>query len=132
MTTNTMNMISLGGYRFSANLNPFHNRNKTKSYNFASRDRWQGVEALQFKGRKAEVQTFDIKVVVNKKEDLNILPDLKVLGDEGKGLKLISPSEGGYLGLWVVTNFTEKTSDHTTSGIGLVQEGQLSIKEFVE
>lgn len=132
MTSSLMNMISLGGYRFTSNVNPYHARNKTKSYDFAKRPRWKGVEALQFKGRKAIPITLDIKVVIEKKSDLDILPELEKLGDNGEPLKLISTSEGGYMGLWVITNFTQKDGTFTRSGIALVQEAQLTIEEFVE
>ncbi len=125
-------MISLGGYRFKSNVNPYHARNKTKSYDYAKRPRWRGVEALQFKGRKAVSLTFDIKVVIEKQSDLDILPELDSLGDAGEALKLISTSEGGYMGLWVITNITQKDDTFTRAGTALVQVAQLTIEEFVE
>lgn len=132
MTTNTMNMISLGGYRFNANVNPFHAKNKSKSYIFSKRQKWQSTESLQFKGQKATSLTLDIKVIIEKESDLDILPALEKLGDDGKPLKLISVSEGGYMGLWVVTNYTEKGNIFTINGVALQQEAQITIEEFSE
>ena len=132
MTTKTEFMVSLGGYRFKSNVNPYQAMTRTKNYDFASRPRWQGLESLQFKGQKAPVITMSIKVVIEKASDREILPTLEKLGDEGKALRFISPSEGGNLGLWVITGFSQKDGEFTRSGIALEQEAQLTIKRFAE
>lgn len=134
MTTsaNDSYMISLGGYRFESTVNPLHAKSKSKSYTYANRPRWKGVDAFQFKGRPPVEITLDVKVVVTKRDDRDVMPNLEILGDSGEPLKLISPSEGGYMGLWVITAFSSNESVFTRSGIGLLQTGSITIKEYVE
>lgn len=131
---NSTYMMSLGGYRFESNFNPFHELTESKQYNFASHDRWQGVEASQFKGRKAITKTFSIKVSVEHDRDLSIIPNLQALGDSGKPLKMIgsSGSKGGYFGEWVITSISATKKEYNRDNVALIQEASLSIKEWVE
>lgn len=131
---NYTHMMSLGGYRFESNFNPFHELTENKQYIFASHDRWQGVEASQFKGRKAITKTFSIKVVIESDRDLSIIPNLQSLGDSGKPLRMIGSSgrSGGYFGDWVITSISVTKKEYERSNTALIQEATLSIKEWVE
>ena len=128
------NMMSLGGYRFLSNRNPYHELNNRKTYNWQSHDRYLDVERLQFKGRKARTMSMNIKVVVEKQSDLNIIPSLKTLGDTGDPLALATYSDfgGEYGGDWVITDITEKHTEFSPDGVPMVQEATLNIKEWVE
>lgn len=125
-------MVSLGGYRFEAKKNPFHKASRSQQFKFSARARWQDSEVIQYKGKSAKTRNYEIKVVVDSPEDRKIIPDLEKLAEEGKALEFISPSEGGFLGLWVITSLNITEEEFTIPGVALLQQGTISLKEFNE
>jgi len=131
MTTKTT--ISLGGYRFISNVNPLDEVSEVKQYNFATHDRLYGVEGAQFKGRKARMLTLSIKVVIEKDSDLDIIPNLMILGDSGKPQKMISSIGGsaGFLGDWFIKSVSNTKSKYS-GGVAMYQTARLSLMECAE
>ena len=87
-------MMSLGGYGFRSNYNPYHELSETIEYNYQSRDTFNETERHEFKGKKANVITMNLCVVISSEADKKIIPALKALGNSGKSYPLM-----GYKGL---------------------------------
>lgn len=124
-------MCSLGGYRFLSNQNAINTISKSIQYDFASHARWKGVEASQFKGRKAITVSLEIKVFVESEKDAGALSDLEILGDSGEPLRFIT-NDGAYFGDWVITSLSVNKSEINSNLVGIIQTASLTIKEWIE
>lgn len=124
-------LCSLGGYRFTTTDNPFEKIDKKISYSFQGYDRYQGVEQLQFKGRKANEISIDVTVTVSRNKDADIVRDIERLGKDGKPLPLVvSGGDGGsFAGQWVITEISSSRT-HYVKGVAFEQTATIKLKEF--
>lgn len=126
-------MASLGGYDFVSNNNPFNEMSRSRRYDWAVFDRYQDTEQIQFKGKRADEITLDIKVSVDKRSDLDVIPSLQSLGDSGEPQTLIIVDNGSaqFHGKWAITSISS-TNTRYVGNTPIEQTARLTIKEFAE
>lgn len=125
-------MLSLGGYVFRSNFNPFHESIESHSYEYASFN--ADEEYLQFKRKKAETLALKLKVIAQSNADLSIARNLQLIADKAKPLQLFGGSFNQPLnrGKWVITSLMITRSDFVAYGDAVTNDIDVQLKKYHE
>lgn len=130
VTLGSVFMLSLGGYIFRSNFNPFHESVESHSYEFASFN--ADEEYLQFKRKKAETMALKLKVIAQSNADLSIARNLQLIADKAKPLQLFGGSFNQPLnrGKWVITSLTVTRQDFVAYGDAITNDIDVQLKKY--
>lgn len=136
-------MMSLGPMRFGVIDQEYQSLKTSMSWRWEEKARYLRAPALQYQGPGTITKTFDITIIAQRATDLEFIPFLQALGNEGKPLRLIAghtmPSGGANvlsgssdMGLWCITQLDVDESEFLRDGIALLYKGSLTIKSYGE
>ncbi|MGL5589071.1 MAG: phage tail protein [Aeromonas veronii] len=134
-------MMSLGPLRFGVSTQEYESLKTAMSWRWAEKARYLRAPALQYHGPATITKTFDVTIVVEKGADLNFIPSLQSLGDEGKPQRLVAGhsrpvagvnmlSGGSDMGLWCLTDLALDESEFMRDGLAILVKATITIKSY--
>ncbi len=131
---NNETMLALGDFHFSIETSQYQSLKTNYAWRWKTKERYGNKPARQFHGPAATTKNWDITIYPQRKKDLQIIEQIKTLGDSGQPLRLVggTPTGGADLGLWVLERLTTDESHFLTNGIPLEIKGSISIAEYGE
>ncbi|MFS2091695.1 phage tail protein [Pseudomonas sp. Irchel s3b2] len=135
-------MMALGDFRFSVATTEYQGLSTSMAWRWAKKDRYGAKPGKQFHGPDSTSKTFDITVYPQSRADVLLFDRLRMMGDAGEPLRLVSggtakvegqlKQSGADLGLWVIDGLTVADEFFLKDGTPLVRKGSLSISEYGE
>ncbi|MGL5285900.1 MAG: phage tail protein [Aeromonas sp.] len=136
-------MMDLGGLRFGAATQEYQSLRSAMSWRWEEKARYGRAPALQFQGPSAITKTLAITIIAEKALDLEFLPLVQQLADQGQPLRLVAGHSkpigsvdaiagGSYLGLWCITSLDVEESEFLRNGTAILYKASLTIKSYGE
>ncbi|MGL1407026.1 phage tail protein [Vibrio parahaemolyticus] len=133
-------MMALGDFQFSMSTAQYQRLKTSMSWRWAKYDRIGRKPGKQYQGPDSDTKSFDIAIYPQSARDLEVMDNLKALGDQGKPKRLIAGAlkringqakgSGLDLGLWVLEKLDIDEGEFLDNGIALEIKGSLSISEY--
>ncbi|MGY3887184.1 phage tail protein [Aeromonas aquatica] len=136
-------MMDLGGLRFGISTQEYEEIRTSMSWRWAEKQRYLRTSALQFQGINTVTKTLSITVIAETSHDLEFLPVVQAMGDDGVPYRLVAGaarpvggvttiSGGSDLGLWCITDLDITESEMMRDGTAMLYKASLTIKSYGE
>ncbi|PMN73143.1 phage tail protein [Enterovibrio norvegicus] len=133
-------MMALGEFQFSVSTTQYQSLKTSMAWRWAKYDRHGRKPGKQFQGADSTTKTLSIAIYPQSARDLDVVGNLRALGDTGKPLRLIAgalkrlngqaSAAGLDLGLWVMEKLDIDESAFLDNGIALEIKGSITISEY--
>lgn len=136
-------MMALGPIRFGVSTQEYESLTTSMSWRWVEKERYLRAPAQQFHGKSSITKTLKVVIVAEYGQDLDFLPAVQAVADEGKPLKLMaghSRPVGGSavvaaasdLGLWCITDMSINESEFMRDGTAILYDASITIKTYGE
>ena len=122
-------MMILGGFPFMLETLPFQELARQTGWNWPEQALIGTTPALQFTGKQAEKVTLSGMLCPELTGDRSSLEALRLLGDLGKPLPLVSGA-GLFMGLWVIESVEQGEDIHFADGTPRRMTFNLQLKKY--
>jgi phage protein U len=122
-------MMMLGGFPFMLDTVPYQNLTRQTGWNWPEQQLIGATPALQFTGKAAEKITLSGMLCPELTGDRSSLEVLRLLGDLGKPLPLVS-GQGLFMGLWVIESIEQGEDIHFVDGTPRRMTFNLQLKKY--
>lgn len=125
-------MLAIGDYEFSVDSAQYQELERKHSWRWITHQRVNQKSASQFQGSNASEINLTGTIYIDKAADAQQLDKMKVEGDKGVALRLISGSSalGRDWGLWCMTNLDEKQLHLLSDGTPVKQTFNIRLMEY--
>lgn len=133
-------MMAWGDFQFSMSTTQYQRLKTSSSWRWGQYDRYGRKPGRQYQGPGSDSKTFDIAIYPQSSSDLEIIDNIKSIGNQGKPQRLIAGAlkrvngqakgSGLDLGLWVLEKLDTDEGEFLDNGVPLEIKGTITISDY--